>query len=378
MRVCVVPHRYPPDFGGVAVASQRYARGLSAAGHSVLVASLSSELAPATTELQGQDGIECLRIGAHRRTDDTLSAWFDSIVAAHQRQPFDVIIGRYLSHSAFVAVLAARFLGLPSVVSARGNDLDRAVFDPASFAPLLWSLSHASAVTAVSAELRQKITALVPESQPELAYNGVDGELFCPGPREPVPLGKHTEAAAPVLLFVGEARKKKGLPLLLEAFARCRVAWPEATLILLGGVRREDAPMLEFFSVKQPTARVVLVPALPQSELVRYYRLASVFVMPSLHDGLPNALLEAMACGCPIVASAVGGIPDAIAHGEQGTLVPAGSAEALSDAIADLLSRPARAAELGQRARLRAVSEFGLSAERARDLELLQRLVTTR
>jgi glycosyltransferase involved in cell wall biosynthesis len=370
MRVCVVPHKYPPDFGGVAVASQRYAQGLAAAGHQVLVVSLDPRLAPTKLQRSTLDGVECLRVGVARRTDDTSSAWFDAIVAEHRRRPFDIVVGRYLGHAAFVAVLAARFLELPSVVSARGNDLDRGVFDSAAFGQLLWSVQSASAVTAVSRELSQKLTALAPDSRPVLAPNGVDSELFCPG--------APASTTGRVVLFVGEARKKKGLPVLLEAFSQCARAKPEATLVLVGGVRSEDASLLEFFSSKHRHARVSVVAALPQAELVSHYRSASVFVMPSLHDGLPNALLEAMACGCPIVASSVGGILDAVRDGVEGRLVPAADSEALANALLDLLSRPQAALELGQAARRRARSDFSLASERQRDVALLESLVTGR
>jgi glycosyltransferase involved in cell wall biosynthesis len=376
MRVCIVPHRYPPAEGGVAVASHRYAKGLVDASHSVLVVALDERVPPAQSELGSHDGVACLRVGVHRRADDTGAAWFDAIIAAHRAQPFDVVVGRYVSQAAFVAVLAARFLELPSLVSARGNDLDRGVFDPAGVAQLLWTLERATALTAVSNELAQKLRALVPGAQAQVVPNGVDAQLFCP--RERAPELVSNLGAKPVVLFVGEARQKKGLPILLEAFARCTRVVPEAILVLVGGVRREDRPMLEFFSKKYPAARIQALPSVPQAELVRYYRQAALFVMPSLHEGLPNALLEAMACGCSIVASRVGGIPDLVRDGVDGLLVPQGDVVALQQALLRVLAAPELAAQLGQRARERVLSAFCVERERAADLALLERLVSQR
>jgi glycosyltransferase involved in cell wall biosynthesis len=376
MRVCIVPHTYPPSEGGVAVASHRYAKGLVEAGHSVLVVALDARVPPAQSELGSHDGVACLRVGAQRRADDTGAAWFDAIVAAHRDQPFDVVVGRYLSQAAFVAVLAARFLQLPSLVSARGNDVDRGAFDPAGFSQLLWTLERATTTTAVSQELAQKLRGLVLGAEPQVVPNGVDAELFCPGERSAELASRW--GAGPVVLFTGEARQKKGLPVLLEAFARCTSVVPEATLVLVGGVRREARPMLEFFSQKYPAARLQEVSALPQAELVQYYRGASLFVMPSLHDGLPNALLEAMACGCPVVASRVGGIPDVVRDGVDGLLVPPGDVAALQQALLRVLVAPELATQLGQRARERVLSDFSLERELAAGLALLQRLVSAR
>ena len=109
MRVCLVPHQYPPDFGGVASASERYAQGLLARGHEVLSVCVDRDLPPHECQRGTQQGVACLRIGAHRRRNDTNTSWFESIVAAHAENPFDVIVGRYLNQAAFVAVFTARF-----------------------------------------------------------------------------------------------------------------------------------------------------------------------------------------------------------------------------------------------------------------------------
>lgn len=368
MRVCVVPHRYPPDGGGVASASQRYVQGLTLAGHQVAVIRLDPTLAPGKTEQRERAFVTETAIGTHRRADDTHSAWFDAVVSAHHQAPFDVVVGRYLDAASYVAVYAARFLSLPSVVSARGNDVDRGAFDGATLSQLLWTVSHASAVTAVSQELRRKLRALIPTVEPIVVHNGVDTDLFSPGPRA---------AARPQVLFVGEARKKKGLPVLLEAHARVAASRDrDVELLLIGGVRTEDAEILQVFTHKNPQVSVRVLQAVPQAELVHHYRSAALLVMPSLHDGLPNALLEAMACGCPVVATSVGGIPDVVSHEVEGLLVPAGDVTALAQAIERTLQAPSKSAERAARARERVLRDFSAEQERLTDLRLLERLVS--
>jgi phosphatidylinositol alpha-1,6-mannosyltransferase len=375
MRICLVPQKYPPDVGGVASASHRYARGLVAAGHEVVVVGLDPQLAPGSHESGVSEGVAWVRLGTQRRRDDTLVDWFERIAACHRRATLDVVVGRYVSHAAFVAVMAARFLGLPSVVSARGNDLDRGAFDSTALPQILWALGHASAVTAVSQELARKVVALVPSVRPRVIHNGVDSELFSPGLAEPALAKFLGMGSGPSLAFFGEARLKKGLPVLLEAYGRARSRANDATLLLVGGVRKEDAALLEVFTRQRPAARVVVVPHIAQAELPRYYRLADVVVLPSLRDGLPNALLEAMACGRPVIASRVGGIPEVIRDGVDGLLVAPQDIDALAQAMSTLLVNPGQAAALGERARLRVSADFALARERAADLALLEELV---
>ena len=372
MRICLVPQKYPPDVGGVASASHRYARGLVAAGHEVVAVCLDSHLPPGSREPGVSDGVASIRVGTQRRSEDTLVDWFECVAAAHRSAPFDVVVGRYVSHAAFVAVMVARFLGLPSLVSARGNDLDRGPFDSEALSQILWSLTHASAVTAVSQELARKVVALVPSARPRVIHNGVDSELFSPGPPEPGLAQSLGIDSGPILAFFGEARLKKGLPVLLEAYGRARSRANDATLLLVGGVRKEDAALLDVFTRQRPSARVVVVPQVSHAELFRYYRLASAVVLPSLRDGLPNALLEAMACGRPVIASRVGGIPEVIRDGVDGVLVQPGDSDALAQAMSTVLANPRQAADLGARARLRVREEFAADRERVADLALLE------
>ena len=117
------------------------------------------------------------------------------------------------------------------------------------------------------------------------------------------------------------------------------------TLLLIGGVRKDDEPILQVFRRQNPTLNVRVVPNMAHEELPAYYRLADVLVIPSLRDGMPNSLLEGMACERAIVASNVGGMPDVLRDGENGVLVPPGDVNALADATARVVNRsiPSRA-----------------------------------
>jgi glycosyltransferase involved in cell wall biosynthesis len=332
MNILILTEKYPPDAGGLAISTRRLAHGLPVD-----------------------------RIGIHRRADDTLAAWFDHVVALHAAQPFDLIHALYLTHPAFVAVSAARYLDIPSVASARGNDLDRTAFDSGRFAQVAWSLQHASAVTAVTQDLARKARAFAPGCAVQVVPNGVDAARFTPGPRDAALAEALGLGDAPVIAFIGEARQKKGITILLPAFAALCARSPRPpALLLVGDVRKDDAPVIDVFRRQNPALAVRLVPQVAHAELPAYYRLADVLAIPSLRDGMPNTLLEGMACGCAVIASATGGIPDVLGRGgaEDGVLVPPGDAAALAGALEALLADPARRARIGAAARGTVEREF--------------------
>jgi glycosyltransferase involved in cell wall biosynthesis len=181
LNVCLIPEKYPPDIGGLAVSARRLAGGLAARGHNVHVCHVTEALPPRHIEhtIEGDVGVH--RLGAGRRTDDTLADWFDAIVALHRSHPLDVLHGYYLARAGYVCVLAARYLGRPSVVSARGNDLERTIFDPSRAGAILWALANADAVTAVSADGRctSSPTGLTPRCLRRARWQPIWGWATC-------------------------------------------------------------------------------------------------------------------------------------------------------------------------------------------------------
>ena len=369
MNVCLLSDKYPPDPGGLAVSARRLALGLAAAGHTVHVCTPDPALLPGQPADIVQDGVHLHRLGAHRRSDDTRSDWFERVVSLHRDNRFDLLHGYYLAGAGFVAAYAARYLGLPAVVSARGNDLDRTVFDPGQAGAILWTLANAGAVTAVSTDLARRARALSGR-EVRVIPNGVDAGLFAPAARETELTARFRAGEAPLVGFVGEARHKKGLGILLPAFGRAVAAGSPAHLLLVGGARPEAAEMVAVFQARQPQVPVSVVPQVAHHRLPAWYNLLDILVLPSLRDGLPNALLEGMACGRAVIASRAGGIPDVVDHGENGWLVPPGDEAALAAALAALLARPDERAALGRAARATVTEKFTPAAELAANLAL--------
>jgi glycosyltransferase involved in cell wall biosynthesis len=375
MKIALVTDKYPPDPGGVARSSERLGGLIAAAGHEVHVFALTANDVPGRHLTAMRAGVVVHRIGQNRRVDAANADLLDAVTAQHERTGFDVLHGYFVSTAGFVTVLAARMLGVPSIVSARGNDLDRAAMDPAKAAHVLFALTNATLVTANAGVLAKKAGALAPAQQVLLVPNGVDATLFSPGPPDAALRAELDVGDRPIVCFSGEARAKKGLATLLVAARELGKERPLA-LVLVGGVRGgSDTELVDVYRQQAGEPLVRVVPHVPPVNVVRFLRTADVVALPSVRDGLPNALLEAMACGAPVVGTTVGGFLDVVRSGENGWLVPPREPPALVRAIRTLLDDRALAARLGAAARAHVATSFTPERELATNLEAYARVL---
>ncbi|RLC82367.1 MAG: hypothetical protein DRI61_02490 [Chloroflexi bacterium] len=361
-KVCFISDTYPPQVGGLAISVRRMAHSLAQAGHSVHVVTVSEALSPGTvhTESDGPITVHCL--GTHKRLRDTLTDWFETAVKLDATEDFDFFHGYFLAYAGYIAALAARYTGKKSVVSARGNDLDVMPFDP-NRAPFTFkALEWADAVTAVTRDLARKAQAISGRRDVRVIHNGVDADLFAPSDPDPELRTTLGLDRGPIVGFVGEARAKKGVGRLLRIFPRIHEA-TGAQLVLIGSARKDAQEMLDFFRRRHPEVPLTVVPPQPHEEMPRYYALLNVVVMPSLRDGLPNTLLEAMACGRPVIASAVGGMMDVITDGIDGILLPPRDDDAWVEAITRILQNPEKGERLGHAARQTILNRFTIGQE---------------
>ena len=380
MRICLLTPKYPPDPGGLAISAHRIVHLFAREGLRPHVCCPDSQLAPGERQSVEIDGVWHHRFGPQRRPEDAQMEWFEYVVALNRQYGFDLIHGHYLAAAGFVAVYAARYLGLPVVVGARGNDLERSVFAPDHSGNIHWALQHADMVTAVSADMQRKAAALVDHDRVVTVHNSVDTSRFCASP--PIPNLRaelRLKADAPLLGFVGEARQKKGLSELLLAQAELsgRAEGTPPALLLVGGVRGKDKELLQLFKKQNPGVKVRRIPYLQdKGRLVALYNALDMLLLPSRRDGLPNTLLEGMACGLPIIATNVGGIPDAIQHEHNGILIEPNSVKGIVAAVEALLPDPQKRTRLGRQARLTAVERFRWERELKGYLLVYQSLVS--
>jgi len=260
------------------------------------------------------------------------------------RGKVDVVLGSWAYPDGFAAILAARLLGLPCVVKLHGSDINVMAKLPGPRRWLAWALPTAARVVAVSRALADEVAELgVPRDRIAVVMNGVDAELFRPRDRAAAraELGL---PAGPLALYVGNLKEEKGVLDLARAWDRVARDLPDASLAIVGG-----GPMRPALEAALPPRATLRGPQ-PLAAIPTWLAACDVLVLPSHVEGTPNAVLEALACGRRVVASAVGGIPDVITNPTLGTLVPARSPELFATAVIEALRTPYAAeavAELG-------------------------------
>lgn len=374
MNIALLSEKYTPDIGGLAISTERIAHLLASAGHNVRVFCPSSNLSPSEKRTLIERGIRIIRFGAHKRSDDTLVDWFETIVQEHKILPFDVLHAYFLVQAGFVAVYTGKYLNLPSVVSIRGNDIERAPFDPQKFSHIIYALQHANALTTNASPLIAKARAFI-DREIELIPNGIDTDLFKSLPRnhalsESLGLRKEDQ----VLAFVGELREKKGLATLINAYAQVHMYQP-AALLVVGDVRAgEDRELFDDLRSSIPNAKIVVTGYVSNQDLPSYYSVVDVLIHPSLRDGMPNVLLEAMACEKAVIGTPVGGVLDVLQDGKNGRIVSINDVNSLSIVIRDLLSDKALRNRLGAAARQTILHKFTLQNELSGNLDVYCKL----
>jgi glycosyltransferase involved in cell wall biosynthesis len=260
------------------------------------------------------------------------------------------------------ALIARRLYGVPFVTTYGfwyGRLARSRVSGLLSRATSAAGLRAAAAVIVTTPELGDEVRRRCPGARVELIPNGVDTTSFRPGPAR--------EAGA-TLMYAGRLSREKSLDTLLDAAAKLGTRH-DVHVILVG-----DGPARASLVAQARAAAVKLTvrPFVEHRELPAILAEADVFVLPSRTEGHPKILLEAMACGRPCVASAVGGNAAIVADGETGLMFPPGDAGALADRLERLLRDPGLAAAIGVRARAEVVARYDLGALVSREIDLLR------
>ncbi|MFE0920122.1 MULTISPECIES: glycogen synthase [Streptomyces] len=375
MRVGLLTREYPPDvYGGAGVHVEFLARELR-------------ELVDLEVHCWGEG--RTVGVRRHRpwpvldTANDALRTFSVDLAMAA------ALDGRELIHShTWYANLAGHLgklqYGIPHVLTAHSLEPLRpwkAEQLGGGYALSSWAertaVESADAVIAVSGAMREDILGCYPALAPDrvhVVHNGIDTALYRPDPRTDALARFGLDADRPYVLFVGRITRQKGVPQLLRAV---RHIDPAVQVVLCAGA--PDTPEIdrEFRDLYEELSRVRagvhwIPQMLPRPEVIQLLTHATVFVCPSVYEPLGIVNLEAMACGTPVVASRVGGIPEVVEDGVTGLLVPldddfeSGLARAL-DAVA---GDPEAARRMGEAGRERAVGEFGWDAVARRTVRL--------
>jgi len=251
---------------------------------------------------------------------------------------FDVIDAHWVYPDGFAAVRLGRRLGKPVVVSGRGTDVNRYCTRWPLRVLARQALQGATRLVAVSRPLRDTMVgAGALADRVTVIHNGVDPTRFHRGDGAAARRELGLQADKRVLLSVGSLVEAKGFQHLLHGLAKSSSAGQVHLYIVGSG---PHAGRLRGLAVREGLGdRVTFLGLLPQDELPRWYQAADFFCFGSYREGCPNVILEALACGTPVVSTDVGAVPDLVEQGRDGVLFAPGSAQAFARALEEALSR---------------------------------------
>ncbi len=375
MRILLINYEYPPIGAGAATATQAIARSLVASGHPATVLSTGFGDLVGMSEDQG---VRVIRVASRRRRREsaTITEMISFMLCAAsavrrivRSEGIEGIIAFFSFPSGPAAWWANRGTGVPYVVSLRGGDVpgaeSRLALVHRSLAPFRRQiLRTARAVVANSPGLKSMSEKADPVPV-HMIPNGVDTAFFVPAS------ASRPTNVPPRILFVGRFQEQKNLDWLLEQLAAIRRATALSFLLDLVG----DGPLRVALAGRVRELQLGDVVHFhgwkDRSELRAYYQAADLLINPSLYEGMPNVVLEAMACGCPVLASRVPGNDSAVVDQVTGRLFSLDDAAGFSDCVRTLLTQSDISVGLGIAARARTEREYPWARTAQSYLELL-------
>jgi glycosyltransferase involved in cell wall biosynthesis len=359
VHICLITPSFPPLVdGGVAIATGRLTERLLARGHRVTVLTTTPPNLRGHTAARWTSGTGRFAL-CYGMVEDPLHApsavtdlcaW---VRAQHQQQPFDVILAYFVYPSGYLATILGEQLRVPVVCSCRGNDIGKDMFiAPSTIATVL---QHSTRLLFVSDSLLRMADTLVPcRSRATVVANAVDSLLFVPA------AAADTKVRRSLTLGTsGIMRWKKGIDLLLPLIHRlCTL--PEVRILIAGyGLDAAiDQQIADFLDRHDLHGRVEITGPLLHEQMVQALQRLDVYLNTSYQEGMPNGILEAMACALPVVATDADGIPQLVEDGVTGYLCRMGDLEALVSRCQSLLEQPALRRRMGRAGRQRVQQYF--------------------
>jgi glycosyltransferase involved in cell wall biosynthesis len=280
-----------------------------------------------------------------------------------REQRIDLIDAHFFFPDGVAAVRLARDLGLPVCVTARGSDLNLFLDLPGCRPQIEWAANEANALIAVCDALQRPLLHMgIEPSKITTLRNGVDLELFRPLDRDDA--RRRWSIEGRTIISVGWLIERKGNHLIIEAMK----SLPD-TILLIAGEGPERRHLERQIRETRLTGRVRLLGEVPHEALPSLYNAADALVLASSREGWANVLLEAMACGTPVVATSIWGTPEVVAAPDAGVLISERSSGAIVDGVRKLF-----ASRRDRRATRRYAEQFSWDMTTNGQLELFRKV----
>jgi glycosyltransferase involved in cell wall biosynthesis len=375
VRILLVNYEYPPIGAGAANATMFVARALVELGHEVSV------VTTAFGQLRGaieEDGIHVHRLDARRASVDRsnlkemasfLLAALGKVQQVARERRIEGTIAFFTLPCGPIGWRLKRSLGIPYIISLRGGDVPGLVPELNAAHRLLAPVRRAVLRCAMAVVANSESLARLSQSSDPVPVrvipNGVDATHFAPGTR-----AFDAPAEPYAILFVGRLTLQKNLSLVLKTFGRISSERRLRVRLHVVGDGPLRAELERLASEVCASGDVIWHGWLPKRELAALYRTSDVFVNPSLYEGMPNTVLEAMASGLPVVASNIGGNDSLVKHGLTGFLFDFADEAGFGRMLCRLIDDPALGRCMGKAGREKAVSSFSWHAVARQYVEL--------
>ena len=287
----------------------------------------------------------------------------------HRKHGFDVIHAQWLLPNGFIGAALCKIYKLPLIVTMQGSDMLVAKQNPFFKRVAKWTLKQTAMVSSVTPTFLPELSALgVSEQQRCLIPNGVDPTAFAlAGEKERSDTHLRKDLTIPsddaVVFALGRVVLKKGFDILIQALPFVKQRHPNVTLIIGGD--GTDLQRLKALAKELSVSEHVRFPGtINRADVPKYFHLCDIFTLPAVFDpkgnvdGCPNVILEAMACGKPVVASNISGIPLVVKEGQTGLLVEERNSAELASALVVLLTDTAKREQFGRAGRQRVLNEL--------------------
>lgn len=257
---------------------------------------------------------------------------------------FDLIDSHFAYPSGSAAVMLGQRFGKPVVITCRGADI--AVYPNQRFLGdrVRYALRNADQLVALSQEMRGRMIALgADDTRITTIPNGVDLTKFDSIERNEARTKLGLPLDRPIILSVGYRLELKGFHILVDALAELRKTYPNAMVAIVGGQARWAPDYLPEISQRIQEHRleghVILAGTRPQEELKYWNSAADLCCILSSREGSPNVMMEALACGTPLISTRVGNVPEILQSPTLGSIIEARTAQAASQSLCEALSR---------------------------------------
>ena len=345
----VVGHLYPSSIGGVELHAHEMSKEMANLGHAVTIYTTAMDSRPRNEHVHGYS--ICRFKPSFKLFGNSITLGMVSTLFRNKNDFHVIHAHSHLNFSTNLCAFVRKFGSAPLVITNHGLNSQTA---PAWFQKVYtatgakWTFKMADKIICYTETEKQELVELDIESQKiAVIHNGIDTDLFIPD--------EMSTSDKKQLLWIGRFANGKGVDYLIDAFKLLKSENPDITLIMVGRGPEKERIRNKIRNLGLDTS-ITMKDFIPNSDIVQLYQSSSIFILPSLEEGVPRTILEAMSCGIPIVCSKLPQLVDIVNN--CGFLIPTKDSMAIADKVSEIITDTTQAKQLGKNGRENVVTNY--------------------